>query len=63
MCYEDDLPSSVAFETELDLWEKKWRGSPDHVIEHIDKDYFPNILVIFHIMGTPLVRGKGHLVC
>ena len=25
--YEDDLPSSVSFETELNLWQHKWKIS------------------------------------
>ena len=54
--YEDDLPSSRAFGTELDLWVSKWKDSeptlareldtPVKVIRLIDRDYYPNILKI-----------------
>lgn len=60
-CYENDLPSSRALDTELDMWENKWRSehllareldTPEKVIRHIDQDYYPNICVLFQIMVT-----------
>ena len=60
--YEDDLPSSVSFETELHLWQCIWKISekeialsldtPEKVLPYADQDFYPNIQVLIKIMGT-----------
>ena len=60
--YEEDLPSHRAFDTELDLWVNQWMNdssslainlnTPEKVLAHLDKDYFPNIRMLFIIMAT-----------
>lgn len=58
---DDDLPSSVSFQSELQLWQQKWASeneiaaelnNPEKVLAHTDDDFFPNIHVLLRIMGT-----------
>ena len=59
--YEDDLPFCLALEPEFDMWRQKWRSdsqlavklnTPAKTLPHLDKDFYPNISVLFHIMAT-----------
>ena len=59
--YQDDLPSSISFETEIDLWQCKWKSEPQLAIElstpekaltNSDSDFFPNIHTLLKIMAT-----------
>lgn len=60
--YEDDLPSSRSLDTELDMWQAKWRvcdanlakciDTPVKALPHADQDYFPNIRTLMLIMVT-----------
>lgn len=57
----DDLPSPLPFDSELDLCQHKWTSEPQTASEldipekallHTDGDFFPNIRALFHIMAT-----------
>ena len=59
--YADDFPSVMSFDAELKLWHRKWEkendlakklNNPEKVLIHTDKDYFPHIYTLFHIMAT-----------
>ena len=59
--YEDDLPSPVSFDTELDLWQQKWAAehqrasalnTPEKALAHADSDFYPNIQVLLRVMAT-----------
>ena len=61
--YEDDLASSRSLECELNLWENYWKSdecltiaaglnTPENVLEHTDKDIYPNIHALTIIMAT-----------
>ena len=59
--YNDDLPSPLSFESELDLWLQKWTSepqlaseldTPEKALPHTGGDVFPNIRVLFRIMAT-----------
>ena len=59
--YNDDLPSRLSFESELDLWLQKWKSepqlaseldTPEKALPHTDGDFFPNIRVLFRILAT-----------
>ena len=59
--YADDLPCIRSLDAELQLWHRKWEvedslakelGTPEKVLVHIDRDFFPNISTLFHIMAT-----------
>jgi len=59
--YADDLPPFRSLDAELQLWHRKWEvedsqakelDTPEKVLVHIDRDFFPNISTLFHIMAT-----------
>lgn len=59
--YADDLPCIRSLDAELQLWHRKWEvedslakelDTPEKVLVHIDRDFFPNISTLFHIMAT-----------
>ncbi len=58
--YGNDLPCTMSFDSELDLWQNKWTGnelaqelnSPANVLKHTDYDYFPNIHTLIVILAT-----------
>ena len=59
--YKDDLPSFVCFNSELDLWQHKWKAdselasnlcTPEKSLVYADSDFFPNIHTLLCIMGT-----------
>ena len=61
--YEDDLPSSRSFESELNLWQNYWNteehlmtadrlNTPEKVLNHTDKDMYPNIHAITIVIAT-----------
>jgi len=59
--YEDDLPSLVFFESEIDLWQHKWTAepqlasrldTPEKALKYADTDFYPNICVLLRIMAT-----------
>ena len=59
--YEADLPCCVSFESELDLWERKWEkepqlastlNTPAKSLPYADKDFYPNINMLLKIMET-----------
>ena len=61
--YEDDLPLSRSFESELNLWQNYWNSeenvviadglnTPEKVLQHTDKDIHPNIYALTIIMTT-----------
>ncbi len=59
--YKDDLPSRACFNSELDLWQHKWKAdselavslyTPEKSLVHADCDFFPNIHTLLCIMGT-----------
>ena len=59
--YEDDLPSLLSFDAELDLWLQHWNAEPElaselntpaKALQYADKDFYPNINVLLRIMGT-----------
>ncbi len=59
--YENDLPSFVCFNSELDLWQHKWKATPElaatlntpeKALVHTDCDFFPNVHTLLCIMGT-----------
>ena len=56
-----DVPCVMSFDAELKLWHRKWEkendlakklNTPEKVVIHTDKDYFPNIYTLFHAMAT-----------
>ena len=64
--YEDYLPAPGSIDTELHCWEVKWRGcsddaqsycTPAKVLTVIDRDFFPNLEVIFKIACTLAVTS------
>ena len=67
--YADDLPSVMSFDSQLKLWHRKWEkendlakklNTPEKVLKHTDKNYFPNIYTLFHIMATlPVTSCEG----
>ena len=59
--YSDDLPAPESLDTELHCWSTMWRGraddaailsTPAKVLQSIDRDFFPNLDVLFKIMCT-----------
>ena len=59
--YEDDLPSPLSFDAELDLWVQHWNAeselaskidTPGKTLPYADKDFHPNINVLLRIMAT-----------
>ncbi len=58
--YGRDLPCTMSFDSELDLWQNKWTGnelsqelnSPANVLKYTDYDYFPNIHTLIVILVT-----------
>jgi hypothetical protein len=61
--YGDDLPFSRGFATEIDMWKIKWTtmpsaekahelDTPEKVLKHTDKDFFPNIHALLFIITT-----------
>ena len=59
--YCDDLPSLSCIDSELDLWQHKWKAdselaselsTPEKTLTHTDYDFFPNIHTLLCIMGT-----------
>lgn len=59
--YEDDLPSLLSFNAELDLWIQHWKveselacnlNTPGKTLQYTDKDFYPNINVLLRIMAT-----------
>ena len=59
--YEEDLPNSASLESELQLWQSKWRAehnlastlnTPEKALVHADKDFYPNIHTLLSIMAT-----------
>ena len=59
--YEDDLPSLLSFDAELDLWLHHWKAEPElaselntpgKTLQYADKDFYPNINVLLRIMVT-----------
>ena len=61
--YEDDLPSLLSFDAELDLWLQHWNVEPElaselntpaKALQYADKDFYPNINVLLRIMGTTI---------
>ena len=59
--YEDDLPSLLSLDAELDLWLHHWKAEPQlaselstpcKTLQFADKDFYPNINVFLRIMAT-----------
>ena len=59
--YENDLPSFACFNSELDLWQQKWKATPElaamlntpeKTLARTDCDFFPNVHTVLCIMGT-----------
>ena len=59
--YKDDLPFVNSLDTELELWWSRWTSeqelavglnTPEKVLMHTDKDYYPNIYTLLVIMAT-----------
>ena len=59
--YEDDLPSLLSLDAELDLWLHHWKAEPElaselntpgKTLQYADKDFYPNINVLLRIMAT-----------
>ena len=58
--YEEDLPNSALFATEILRWKAKWEGqsaedrpsSLRKAIEKCDKDFFPNIHALLRLGCT-----------
>ena len=59
--YDNDLPFVNSFDTELQLWCNWWTSeqdlavglnTPEKVLAHTDKDYYPNIYSLLVIMAT-----------
>ena len=59
--YKEDLPNSASLESELQLWQSKWRAehnlastlnTPEKALVHADKDFYPNIHTLLSIMAT-----------
>ena len=59
--YGEDLPNSASLESELQLWQSKWRAehnlastlnTPEKALVHADKDFYPNIHTLLSIMAT-----------
>ena len=59
--YADNLPRVMSFDAVLQLWHRKCEketdlakklNTPEKVLIHTDKYYFPNIYIIFLIMAT-----------
>ena len=59
--YGSDLPSVKSIDVELDLWQNKWTGDPEHaqqlntpekVLAHTDYYYFQNIHTLLVIKAT-----------
>jgi len=59
--YEDDLPSVLSFDAELEMWQQHWTAdhklasqlnTPEKVLPHTDSDFYPNIHVLLRIMAT-----------
>ena len=53
--YEDDLPSPLSFDAELDLWVQHWNDeselaskidTPGKTLPYADKDFYANINVL-----------------
>ncbi|KAL5470805.1 hypothetical protein EMCRGX_G028829 [Ephydatia muelleri] len=59
--YGDDLPFSRGFDSEMDMWKIKWTkmpseanelDTPEKVLRHTDKDFYPNIHALLVIITT-----------
>ncbi|KAL5486500.1 hypothetical protein EMCRGX_G018988 [Ephydatia muelleri] len=59
--YDDDLPFSRGFDSEMDMWKIKWTkmpseanelDTPEKVLRHTDKDFYPNIHALLVIITT-----------
>ena len=58
--YEDDLPSPSTIETEIHLWNTKWKDNPTahsldtplKAVTSTDRDFFPNIRKLLEIACT-----------
>jgi hypothetical protein len=58
--YEHDLPTPSSIETEIHLWNTKWKGKPEahnldtplKTLESTDRDIFPNIKKLLEIACT-----------
>ena len=59
--YEDDLPSLISFDAELDLWLHHWKAEPQlaselstpgKALRFADKDFYPNVNTLLRIMAT-----------
>ena len=59
--YSDDLPFSRGLDSEMDMWKTKWTkmtseanelDTPEKVLRHTDKDFYPNIHALFVIITT-----------
>ena len=59
--FKNDLPFHRGLGAALDLWVNQWiiisslaatLNTPEKVLGHVDKDYFPNIKMLFNIMAT-----------
>ena len=59
--YENDLPSFVCFNSEIDLLQHQWKATPkltalhntpDQNVAHTDCDLFPDVHTSLCIMGT-----------
>ena len=57
--YRDDLPSFVCVDSELDLWQHKWKArselastldTPEKSLKHTDSDFFLNIYTLLQII-------------
>eukprot|EP00731_Ephydatia_muelleri_P019059 Em0011g1099a len=59
--YDDDLPFSRGLDSEMDMWKIKWTkmpsganelDTPEKVLRHTDKDFYPNIHALLVIITT-----------
>ena len=66
--YEDDLPLSRGFSTELELWKNYWSSetckadaealnTPEKALKQLDKDLYPNIYMLLTLAATVLVTS------